>query len=353
MASAGSGWTIQSTYAPPVVGKQDTALDAISCSASNACMAIGHAGSADFIYETWNGTTWSPHLKANPPNGAVGGVSCSSASACTLMAGSQNRQLALRWNGTSWQTQTVPAPPSAGLAGVSCPRTLFCMAVGGGGSIPHGTTTAGKWDGTAWSIVPTPSTGQPFAVLTDVSCLTPSDCVAIGEDGNVETSHLVPLIEAWNGTSWTIQQTPPVSSSTGPQLDSVSCATADSCTAIGTYSTSAGEEPLVEHWDGTTWALQAIPHATNATLTSVSCPSATSCTAAGVRFTSSGPLVTVAAHWNGTTWALQNPPNPKGATRSQFDGVSCPTTTVCEAAGMIHVNATGLRFRDKTLIEGN
>jgi hypothetical protein len=36
------------------------------------------------------------------------------------------------------------------------------------------------WDGTVWSIVPSPNAGTIFDGLFSVSCLSASDCVAVG-----------------------------------------------------------------------------------------------------------------------------------------------------------------------------
>jgi hypothetical protein len=36
------------------------------------------------------------------------------------------------------------------------------------------------WDGTAWSIVPSPNAGTRNDQLSSVSCVSASDCVAVG-----------------------------------------------------------------------------------------------------------------------------------------------------------------------------
>ena len=52
--------------------------------------------------------------------------------------------------------------------------------------------------------------------------------------------------------SWTIQTMPVPAGAPGGELDSVSCASPASCTAVGWYVPTAGGEnlPLAEHWDG-------------------------------------------------------------------------------------------------------
>jgi hypothetical protein len=356
MASASGGWTIQSTYYPRNAPIKDIGLEGVSCSASNACLAIGHAG-AKLLWETWNGTKWSPRVMAYPAKGEeVSDVSCSGQAACTAVGvavrATSYSPLAERWNGTSWQGQPVPGPADAGLGGVSCPGAHSCIAVGGYGKrVRTSATLAEMWNGTKWAIQPTPPTGHRYADLSEVSCPTSTDCVAVGDQGTL--SRLVPLIERWDGTRWAIQKTPVLPSRSLPTLSSVSCAAAASCTAIGYHETSSGEEPLVERWNGTTWVLQHVPGATNDVLGVVSCPAATSCTATGWYPTGANTSAPLAAHWNGTAWALQYPPNPPHSRRGSLNDVSCPTTTACEAVGFFQPSMSPGNFRDKTLIEAN
>lgn len=217
----------------------------------------------------------------------------------------------------------------------------------------HQAALTESWNGTKWTIRSTPPTGDSFTDLTNVSCPTTSDCVAVGETGTTEKT--VPVIERWNGTAWAIQKSPVIPAADAPGLNSVSCATASSCTAIGSYLTSSGAEPLAEHWNGAKWSRQTIPGATNYPLYAVSCPSATSCTAAGGYSTgpNSGGLP-LAAHWNGTAWSLQYPPNPANSHGGELNGISCPSTTKCVASGFYHAPGSGhAGFTDTTLIEVN
>jgi hypothetical protein len=109
-------------------------------------------------------------------------------------------------------------------------------------------------------------------------------CTAVGyyvnSAGTPET-----LAEHWDGTTWTIQPTPNGEVS----LSAVSCTSATACSAVGDYvSTIApgttGELTLAEAWDGTTWTIQPTPNSTgraNSFLNGVSCTSTTKCTAVG------------------------------------------------------------------------
>ncbi|MGH8092566.1 MAG: hypothetical protein ACREIF_03725, partial [Chthoniobacterales bacterium] len=104
--------------------------------------------------------------------------------------------------------------------------------------------------GPGWSIVTSPNVST---ILSDylnggVTCASASDCWAVGEyEDDTVCSH--PLIEHWNGTSWSIATSP----DPGPEtvLTSVTCASASDCWAVGSGSTQA----LIEHWDGTSWSI--------------------------------------------------------------------------------------------------
>jgi hypothetical protein len=88
----------------------------------------------------------------------------------------------------------------------------------------------------------------------------------------------------WNGTSWTVQAIPGEDTET----QEVSCAAADSCTAVGQSTssnlTSFGQlQTLAEGWDGTTWSIPATPDPSTGQniLSGVSCGTSGACTAVG------------------------------------------------------------------------
>jgi hypothetical protein len=89
------------------------------------------------VAERWNGTTWAMQSIPTPTNGGkLGGVSCTSASACTTVGYQYNSNmtaltLAEGWNGTTWAVQATPNPgSSSGLEGVSCTSASACTAAG-------------------------------------------------------------------------------------------------------------------------------------------------------------------------------------------------------------------------------
>jgi hypothetical protein len=192
-----------------------------------------------------------------------------------------------------------------------------------------------------------------------ISCARSDACVAVGFNFRLGTYKTkVTLAESWNGEAWSAMSTPnPSGLEEGTahnryaMLRGVSCDSVTDCTAVGLYrGTAEAVEPLSDHWDGSKWTELTTPKpsgATEAELDGVSCVSSTACEAVGSYKNSSGTKVTLAEHWNGTTWEEQATPNPSGATSSRLVGVSCTSSTQCTAVGYFK-NSSNV---EKTLAE--
>ena len=80
----------------------------------------------------------------------------------------------------------VPSPDVAattdeGFLGDSCVSSIFCMAVGYASNGTVDQTLAEQWNGSAWSIVPSPNPPMTLGSELDaVSCLSSTFCMAIG-----------------------------------------------------------------------------------------------------------------------------------------------------------------------------
>jgi hypothetical protein len=73
----------------------------------------------------------------------------------------------------------------------------------------------------------------------------------------------------------------------------------------------------------------------------VSCASASACTAVGLAVSNSGAQTSLAERWNGTRWSIQGTPNPAVAFQISLDGVACPAPSWCTAVGDYGVTGTG------------
>jgi hypothetical protein len=262
----GASWSIAS--APVPTDNFGSMLTGISCSAANACMAVG-SYQADWaplaLVERWDGSSWSLATTPNPsnPQGIVlSDVSCTAISACMAVGSkpavsSDSPTLAARWDGATWTILSTPA--MAGAAGGSeldkivCSSSSSCMAVGQfwPAPAPHpGLSFAVRWDGATWALEPTMNpSGTDEAPLGALSCASPSDCTAVGfyvdRSGVFRT-----LAEHWNGGAWTIQSTSTSPGAIFNTLLGVSCLTAAGCTIVGNVSTTGNAVPLVLHSSG-------------------------------------------------------------------------------------------------------
>jgi len=338
-------WAIQET--PSLAG--GAILYGVSCTSPTACTTVGENEEAT-LAERWNGSEWA--TQATPASGALHAVSCSSETACTAVGAEgtssgehaviASATLAEAWNGSAWAVQPTPNPPGAThdhLEAVSCTAPSECTATGwyeqGNG---QRFTLAERWDGSAWTIQPTPSPGEGEATsLTGVSCTSPSSCTASGfyyQPGH--TGQIIPLIAQWDGSAWTLTAVAQPSANGEAILLSLSCTSSPACTTVGRFA-NPGYTPLAERSSATEWAIQPVPDPEGESiLHGVSCASPTACEAVGVTYATGEELLTLAESWNGATWELQSTPNPAEAQESILYSTSCPTTTVCVAVGYSH-----------------
>jgi hypothetical protein len=329
----GTSWRLQ--YPPVTAGAQSVGFDTVSCVSPTFCEAWGGGTPANpgpAVAERWDGTSW--RLQTTPANTAANSVSCVSARFCEAIgvssSGGQND--AAVWNGSSWRAQTMPVQ-SGNLSGLSCASPAFCQAVGeffNNGGVQQ--SFAAAWNGKTWTAQ---SPANPAAAgvtrLNAVSCVSASACEAVGKSQASVASPPAALAESWNGRSWLLQRAAQPPGATDNYLRSAACVTATFCEAVGTSFDGAGNSVnLAETWNGTSWTMQDTPSSmsssgpTSDSLDSVSCVSAAFCEAVGT-----GSAGASAEMWNGTSWAIQTRPGPGVEPQS----VSCATVDFCMTVG--------------------
>jgi hypothetical protein len=302
----GGQWSIQRIAVPTFSTAALDFLAGVSCPARRACLAVGLeypplGANVNYDYlalaEGRHGSAWSDESPALSltRDGYLLAASCPSVSHCIAVGQNVTSALAMGWGGSGWTVQLAPvAPPVMSvLNGVSCTSPARCTAVGdltpNQFSLPHALVE--RWNGVAWSIVPTPKT-TPFqiAVLNAVSCRG-RFCVAVGALG------YRPLLERWNGHKWSIQPAP--IAAPDAVMNGVSCVSRTDCVAVGGLTGAAGGKSVAERWNGSRWSVEATP-AAGSVLNGVSCVSRVYCVAVGAR--GRAPLV---EEWNGSTWSIQ------------------------------------------------
>ncbi len=289
----GTGWSIAPS--PSTNATLDNVLNGVSCVSASDCWTVGYAnnGTTDqTLVEQWNGTGWaivpSPSTSAALQN-VLNSVSCVSASDCWAVGfantGTTNQTLIEHWGGTGWSI--VPSPNTAAepneLYSITCVSVSDCWAVGTAFNGTTFQTLTEQWNGAGWAIVPSPNTSATLSnSLNSISCVSASDCWAVGTANNGTTNQT--LIEQWNGTGWSIAPSPSTNATLDNVLNGVSCVSASDCWAVGFASSGTALQTLIEQWNGTGWSIAPSP-STNATLAnilnSVSCVSASDCWTAG------------------------------------------------------------------------
>lgn len=324
----GSSWRLQRT--PGEAGSTRVILTGVSCASAQFCEAVGNSAGIGAFAERWNGTSW--HAQALPGGTNASAVSCVSVAFCEAV-GSGGGEL---WNGSSWTAQTIPEPGNSTFAsptGVSCATAAFCEAVGNYTGTSGNTLSLGDtWNGTSWAVQPTPNPAAAAASsLSQVSCTAVTACQAAGNFQLTSTGGQLALAESWNGSSWQIQHAVSPRGSVTNNLNGVSCAPASFCEAVGSHLDAGGASvALAEMWNGATWQIQKTPDPAQAvngvrmSLKGVSCVSAAFCQAVG---SSSATAGGGAEMWNGTSWTLVTVPG------GPLTSVSCTSVSFCMAAG--------------------
>jgi hypothetical protein len=166
-------------------------------------------------------------------------------------------------SGTSAAAATVSCqgtigeqPPSPGtsdndLAGVAVRSASDVWAVGSASSDGPNQTLIEHWDGSAWTVVPSPSPGVS-AKLTSVRSLSTSNAWAVGAfdpgdpAGTSSTFGVRTLVLHWNGIKWTSVTSPNLGSGNDTFLTAVAAST-NTTWAVGTYSDTGEGHALAIH----------------------------------------------------------------------------------------------------------
>jgi hypothetical protein len=165
--------------------------------------------------------------------------------------------------------------------------------------------------------VATPDLAGPAAFLTDVRALAPDDVWAVGSRQPSSTSGLGnrTLIEHWDGSSWTVVPSPEADDQ-NHYLDAVDGSGPNDVWAGGSIG---GYAQLLEHWDGADWSLSD-PGLSEDTSTIRDLEVANAHDVWGVMSVARG--ATVPIHYDGTSWVQA--PDPLSPRRILYDLDAAP-----------------------------
>ncbi len=312
-------WQVVSSPSP---GDFYNELSAVSAVSANDVWAVGrtlaNGGNSHNLIVHWNGTAWiqvvAPTIE--PYDNALTTVSARAANdvwAAGQYYTSNNsgaRTVILHWDGTSWTVVPSPNPASTYnlLSGVVALTATNAWAVG---SYRDDATTLDRtlmlhWDGTIWSVAPSANMGTGTNNLSAIAASSATDLWAVGSyqasTGGVTHS----LTLHGDGTTWTVVTSPNIGTGNNA-LHGVLALAANNAWAVGAYDgIGPTQQGLILHWDGSAWTQVPVPAGPGALL-GVAGTGPTDLWAVG--FTPGSPSYTLAMHWDGAAWSQTPTPN--------------------------------------------
>jgi hypothetical protein len=310
------------------------ALNSVTATPSGRAWAIGsyytgkEAGPSGAFIEEWMGRRWQ--LVGRPlPNAGLWSVSASD----NNDAWAVGDHLAEHWNGHTWRrVRTAHVSGRSILHAVAAvgPRNVWLVGSKWQGAGTRAETLVEHWNGSRWSVVPTPNPPQVAsrqdAGFQAVSARSASDVWAVGYEivggRGATVRHGKPaagtLIEHWNGRRWQIVPSPSVRASNGvlnDNLFSVSADRSNDAWAAGSWGSGhilgyggGGDHALVLHWNGQSWSRASLPKIPMRSL--LGGVAARNGRAWAVGDKGEQPRQsTLVERWNGTAWAESGSPS--------------------------------------------
>lgn len=239
---------------------------------------------------------WAVGEQSNPVNGARMGY-------------------AVHWNGTTWNPVPVPTIaqyPNSTLNGVAAISSNNVWVAGNACTQISCNTFLLRWDGSAFSVIPSPNVPSASNSLADIAAISANDVWAVGRSRSASYVSQ-PLTLHWDGTAWSIVATPDLGQSAF--LTTVAAASGNDVWAMGNYNDSAGRTTysFALHWNGTAWSAVSMPQPSNYVEITVSGAAAISSNdvwaVGNYRDLSSLDIRTLTFHWDGTAWSLVPSPS--------------------------------------------
>jgi hypothetical protein len=137
--------------------------------------------------------------------------------------------------------------------------------------------------------------------LTGVAGISATDAFAVGTTSGTNVESVArPLIQQFNGSTWTVSPSAALSASGG--LSGVAATSANNVWTVG----GSESTPLIEHYNGTEWTRVASPVEEPAvsTLLAVSTDAPSDAWAVGESAGRPGADEVLVEHWNGTKWTV-------------------------------------------------
>jgi hypothetical protein len=263
------------------------------------------------LVEHFNGQTWA--LSTEPADGGIfyGAAALASNNVWIVGWGCGTAFTCVEhWNGSSWSIMPSPNPANSTTSEFKSISAVSANDIWAAGDYnSFGDQLVEHWNGSGWSIVTTPSLGFFELSLSSVSATSATN-VWVAGTGTPESGPSIPLVEHWNGSTWTVTEFGPDPATGKIPSPGALVATPSGVWAAGNLydPTQHTNVPLVDHWNGTSWTI--VPSQAVGTIASgFSSIALTPCGdiwAAGSSQLSTGFASThsLLEHWNGSSFTV-------------------------------------------------
>jgi hypothetical protein len=307
-----------------------TQFNGVGGTKGNNLWAVGNTSTTGSFIEQWDGARW---IRIDSPSdaslNAVSAIGPKEAWAVGSSSGGRGlRTAAMHWNGSRWSLTPTPNPSRGSFfTGVVEVSSSDVWAVGSTGEQIGTRALAAHWDGKSWTgtvLVPPDSVRSQ---LLGVTAISSTDVWAVGwyTTGSGSNPYHA-LLYHWDGVSWTAFPGPNVNGNV--QLHSVFPVSATDVWAVG----SVGDKGLTERWNGSAWTFVASPSLPTI-LKSVSGTGTDDVWAVG-----NAGQSPVAEHWNGASWQSVSLPSIPGTT-VQLTGIDAVSPHDAVAVGVISASS--------------
>jgi hypothetical protein len=286
-------------------------LHAVTAVSPNDAWAAGIYGGEQYaltLIERWDGTQWREVSSPSIPdfsNHLSGIVTLTSTDAWIVGASHQGtglwKTLAIHWDGSTWSI--TPTPDLGSINALNAVAALSGDEVWAVGDVTTSAHTGGsqvmvmRWDGKAWGVVDT-GIKEQNGTLSSIVALAPDDIWAAGSFADKSGTALQPLFIHWDGKSW---QEASATDQRGGTVWGMSALSPDDIWVVGSF----GALTAAFHWDGTAWKRVPTPNPGdgkgNNTLNAVTVVSANEAWAVG-SYSQEGIDRSLALKWDGSTW---------------------------------------------------
>jgi hypothetical protein len=282
--------------------------------------------SSQTLAEHWNGSKWQVVPSTNVGTGfnSLASVAADLSGSVwavgdsTNPAQSNDQTLVEHWNGSKWQVVSSPNVGASDndLSGVAADLSGGLWAVGGyfNTASNHEQTLIERWHGGSWQVTSSPNVGASDNDLSGVAVEISGNAWAVGSYFDPRFGSFRTLIERWNGSRWSMIPSPNIGISDN-QLTAVTVDFSGNAWAVGEYFNRilGSFQTLIEHWDGSSWQL--VPSLNVGSgdnrLNDVTVDFSGNAWAVGNYTDPNNLFETLVEHWNGIGWQVVPSANPR------------------------------------------